>query len=105
MHFKRKPMDAMLPRILRRLLPVGHDLLFPWPILHLCVLGRPAISKPVGLRVGRTPPRTTGESQNYFDVEFFGKPHSLAEGFRIAGCGLRIRMQWISVATKRGYPN
>ena len=64
MHLESQPLDAMLARKLRRLFPVGNDLLFPLPIEHLLELRRPAIGHPVRHRIGWRSTRTPREAHD-----------------------------------------
>ena len=63
-HFEREAFDAMITRVFGGFLPVGDDFFFPLPILHLRVLGRPAIGRPVGHGVACITSRASRESDD-----------------------------------------
>src|SRR5260221_2209896 len=78
-HLQREAFDAMRARIFRRLFPVPYELFFPLPVLHLRVLGMPAIRDPVRLSVLWCAARAAGEANDDFYLEHFCEEDGLLE--------------------------
>src|SRR5207253_764304 len=98
MHFKCETLDAMLARVFRCILPVRNDFFFPLPVLHLGVLGRPAIGDPVRLSVLRSATRAAGKADDHFYIQDFSEENGLAERIDIFLRVLGIGMNGIAVA-------
>src|ERR1700737_126381 len=105
MHLKRQPTYAMLPCEFCRLPPVGNHLLFPLPVLHLRVFGRPTIGDPVRLRVIRSAPGAAGKSYDDADVEALREKYGPLEAFVIAHRMFCVGVNRIAVATKSSDAN
>src|SRR6267142_252615 len=105
MHFEREPPDPVLARIFRGILPVRNDFFFPLPVLHLGVLGRPAIGDPVRLGILRSAARAAGKTDDHFYIQHFGEENGLAERVDIFLRVLRIGMNGVAMTTESGDAN
>src|SRR6266403_2552684 len=105
MHFERQAFDAVIARMFGRFLPVGDDLFFPLPVLHLGVLGRPAVGDPVGLGILGSSAGAAGKADDDFHVEHFGEEDGLAKGVYVFLGVLGIGMNGVPVATEGGNAN
>src|ERR1700674_231734 len=105
MHFESQALDTMLAGILCLFLPIRNNSFFPLPILHLSVLGRPAVGNPVWLRVLRCTARTSGETDDDFHAEHLREKDGLAEGINVLLGVLDVRMERVAVTTEGGDAN
>src|SRR6266850_1050542 len=105
MHFERQAFDAVITRVFGCFLPVGDDLFFPLPVLHLSVFRRPAVGDPVGLRVLGRSAGAAGKTDDDFYVEHFGKEDGLAKSVYVFLSVFGIGMNGVAVATEGGNVN
>src|SRR5882724_335257 len=104
-HLEREPMHTVFAGVFGGVFPVGDDAFFPLPVLHLGVFGRPAVSDPVGLRVGGRTAGTAGETDDDFDFQHFREENSLAERVDVFLGVFCVGMNRVAVAAESGYAN
>src|SRR5690242_16368849 len=102
-HLESQFVHAMLAGKFGGFLPVGNDLFFPLPVENLGVLGRPAVSRPVGHGVRGAAAGASGKSHDYRDLQALSQQHRVAEYLRVAGSDFCVRMDRIAVAAERRY--
>src|ERR1700687_5638525 len=105
MHFESQALDAMLAGVLRLFLPIRNNFFFPLPVLHLSVLGGPAVGDPVWLRVLRCAARTPGKANDDFHAEHLREKDGLAESINVLLGVLDVRMERVAVTTEGGDAN
>ena len=105
MHLQRDLVNSVIAGELGRLLPIWNHSFLPLPVEHLTVLGRPAVSDPVGHRLRGTAARTTGETYDHTHSETLSQQHGAPECLRIALRDLWIRRYRVAVATERRHLN
>src|SRR5580693_1168566 len=86
MHFESQALDAVFAGVFRLCLPVRNDFFFPLPVLHLGVLGGPAIGDPIRLGVLRGAAGAAGETNDDLHAEHFREKDGFSKGVDIFLC-------------------
>ena len=99
-HLQGEALDAVLAGELRGIPPVRNDLLFPLPILHLGIFGRPAIGDPIRLGILWSSARAAGKADDDSYIENFGEANGLVERIDVSLGMLGIRMDGVPMTTE-----
>src|SRR5580700_6360550 len=100
MHFERKTLDAVFAGEFRGVFPIRDDFFFPLPVLHLGVLGGPAVGDPVRLRVLRSAAGAAGEADDNFYVQHFREKNSFAKSIDVFLGVFGVGMNGIAMTTE-----
>src|ERR1700682_2245778 len=100
MHLQRQFVHSVITGELSGLLPIRNLSFLPLPIENLCILGRPAIGRPIGHGVGWIAPWASRESDNDTNSQTFGQLYGAPEYLRVALGNLGVGMDRVTVTTE-----
>src|SRR5204863_6997201 len=80
---------------------IRNQALLPLPLESRTVLGRPAISNPIGILVGWIAAGATGETNDHLHIQLLSKQHRSAKSFCVAVGDSLVGINRVAMAAQR----